>query len=177
MEISILLFSIIMDFTFNAFLFGDDTISKISDGGGKLDFFTSWIISLISGIISRFLTRYVVGLTDYKEMLIFFLLESTTSTRARKFLKEYIQKVKKNLRLYLILELVLMVFYIFYLTLFGALYKNSQNALFLSYFRGLVTYIIYTLVLILVIVVLRVISIKSKQKYVYYTSRFILQKV
>ena len=177
MEISILLFSIIMDFTFNAFLFGDDTISKISDGGGKLDFFTSWIISLISGIISRFLTRYVVGLTDYKEMLIFFLLESTTSSRARKFLKEYIQKVKKNLRLYLILELVLMVFYIFYLTLFGALYKNSQNALFLSYFRGLVTYIIYTLVLILVIVVLRVISIKSKQKYVYYTSRFILQKV
>ena len=142
-----------------------------------MDFLTSWIISLISGIISRFLTRYVVGLTDYKEMLIFFLLESTTSSRARKFLKEYIQKVKKNLRLYLILELVLMVFYIFYLTLFGALYKNSQNALFLSYFRGLVTYIIYTLVLILVIVVLRVISIKSKQKYVYYTSRFILQKV
>ena len=26
------LFSIIKDFTFNAFLFGDDTISKISDG-------------------------------------------------------------------------------------------------------------------------------------------------
>ena len=39
MEISILLFSIIMDFTFNAFLFGDDTISKINDGNGKLDFF------------------------------------------------------------------------------------------------------------------------------------------
>ena len=177
MEISILLFSIIMDFTFNAFLFGDDTISKINDGNGKLDFFTSWIIALISGIISRFLTRYVVGLTDYKDMLIFFLLESTTSTRARKFLKEYVQKIKKNLRLYLILELVLMVFYIFYLTLFGALYKNSQNALFISYIRGLITYIIYTLVLIIVIVILRVISIKSQQKYVYYTSRFILQKV
>ena len=177
MEISILLFSIIMDFTFNAFLFGDDTISKINDGNGKLDFFTSWIIALISGIISRFLTRYVVGLTDYKDMLIFFLLESTTSTRARKFLKEYVQKIKKNLRLYLILEIVLMVFYIYYLTLFGALYKNSQNALFISYIRGLITYIIYTLILIIVIVILRVISIKSQQKYVYYTSRFILQKV
>ena len=177
MEISILLFSIIMDFTFNAFLFGDDTISKVNEGNGKLDFFTSWIIALISGIISRFLTRYVVGLTDYKDMLIFFLLESTTSTRARKFLKEYVQKIKKNLRLYLILELVLMVFYIFYLTLFGALYKNSQNALFISYIRGLITYIIYTLLLIIIIVILRIISIKSQQKYVYYTSRFILQKV
>ena len=104
-----------------------------------MDFLTSWIISLISGIISRFLTRYVVGLTDYKEMLIFFLLESTTSTRPRKFLKEYIQKVKKNFKIILILELLLMAFYIFYLTLFGVLYKNSQNALFISYFRGLVT--------------------------------------
>ena len=103
-----------------------------------MDFLTSWIISLISGIISRFLTRYVVGLTDFKEMFIFFLLEST-STRPRKFLKEYIQKVKKNFKIILILELLLMAFYIFYLTLFGVLYKNSQNALFISYFRGLVT--------------------------------------
>ena len=60
-----------MDFTFNAFLFGDNTGSKISDGAGKLDFLTSWINSLISIIISRFLTRYVVGYCFYQSQKIF----------------------------------------------------------------------------------------------------------
>ena len=120
-------FSFTLNYTVNGFFFNDSTMHNVYESEGLFDFEYQLPIIFYSSCISMFLGALVqmLGLSndtiidfkknkDEKDINIFESGEKLIKTLKIKFL------------LYFILSFILLLFFLFYISMFGAVYINTQ---------------------------------------------------
>jgi hypothetical protein len=173
-SISSFLFGIIVDFTINAFLFSDVIISqKYKSGNNKLRFITSESLSILSDILGNIFCFFLFQLINFHIALEILQKEIKINYKiVKKFVKcERIIKIR--LFIYFFLQFLFLCFFMYYIIIFCSLYKYSQLALFKNYLFGVITHIIYSLVISLVISILRFISLKYKNIKIFLFSQYL----
>ena len=170
------LYSLILDFIINALLFIDDIISSKYKNGGELTFWESWILSVVSNIFGKILTYYVVRYTLYNENLDVIISEVKTKDKLKKYCILVLKKARKNIIIYFILQDILILFFIYYLTIFCALYNHSQMALFKNYLLGNLNSLLYSLGFAFLITLFRYISLQYHNKRFFLISKYLENK-
>ena len=171
--ISVYLYSLTLDFTINALLFSDDIISSKYKNGGKLKFWESWILSVGSNIVSKILTNYVCILTKYNDNLVFIIEQVKNKEKQKKYSILILNKARRNIIMYFIIQNILMLFFIYYLNIFCALYSQSQLALFQNYVLGSLNSLLYSLGLALAISISRFIALNYHKIRLFLISKFL----
>ena len=78
---------------------------------------------------------------------------------------------------YYFLSFLLIFIMNYYLLLFCSIYKESQNSLIINYIMGILESILTSIGIALVVSLLRIAGLKTKNKYLYRTSIFLDQKL
>ena len=171
-SLSTFLFFIMIDFSLNALLFNDDIISQKYHNNNKLDFWTSESLSIIANVIGNCFTYYISKLSNYSFAIELIQKEIKVNAEIIKTFEVLVKRIKIRLMFYFIIQFLFMVFFLYYLTIFCALYQYSQKALFINYLLGLVNSLIYTAFIALIISLIRCISLKCLKRRVYKISQF-----
>ena len=171
--LSLYLYELLLDLTFNALLFSDDVISQKYYNNGNLLFITSQILSISSNVISCFIIFITSYLVNYYPVLEAAAIETNNS---KKFLKIFIN-------IYWFINLKIFIFYLivfisglfcsYYLFIFCAIFRKIQKNLYMNYLMGTVWSLIYKVGFSLVIAILRKIAISGKFKRLYFISKYI----
>ena len=170
------LYSLILDFTINALLFSDDIISSKYKNGGELTFWESWILSVCSNIFGKILTYLVCRFTLYNENLDVIINETKNKIKLKKYCILILKNARKNIIIYLIIQNILLLFFIYYLTIFCALYNRSQMALFKNYLLGNLNSLLYSLGFAFLITLFRYISLQYHNKRFFLISKYLENK-
>ncbi len=174
--ISTYILSISIDFIINALLFCDEVISSKYKNGGELKFWESWILSVCSNIISKLFAIIILQFTEYNIKLEIITREVKNKNKTKIKLYNYsldvIHKIRKKIYIYFLLQNILMLLFTYYLTIFCALYSESQSALFKNYFIGSFNSLLYSIIISFIITILRIISIVYHKKRWFLISLF-----
>ena len=170
------LYSLILDFTINALLFSDDIISSKYKNGGELTFWESWILSVCSNIFGKILTYLVCRFTLYNENLDVIINETKNKIKLKKYCILILKNARKNIIIYLIIQNILLLFFIYYLTIFCAIYNRSQMALFKNYLLGNLNSLLYSLGFAFLITLFRYISLQYHNKRFFLISKYLENK-
>ena len=175
-SLSIYLLDFLYSFFLNAFLYTDDIISEKYHNNGRLSFYTTIFLSLISNVVSFIIIYYIKKIVSYNEFL-------SLMVKDIKRINEFILTFKK---MYLLLKIKVITFFIisflssifitFYLFVFCQLYERSQGSLIINYLMGLIESFAYSVGISLIICILRLIGIRFKIIYLYRTSVYIDNK-
>jgi hypothetical protein len=172
--ISSFLFSIIVDFTINALLFSDVILSqKYKSGNNQLRFITSELLSIFADILGSIFCFFLTRLINFSIPLEMLQKEIKFNDKIIKYVVKAERIIRIRLFIYFTLQFLFLCFFMYYIIIFCSLYKYSQYALFKSYLFGVITHLIYSLVISLVISVLRFISLKNKRIKIFLLSQYL----
>ena len=173
LTLSLYLYELLLDLTFNALLFSDDIISQKYYNNGELLFITSQILSISSNVISCFL----VYITSY--LINYYLVFETATLEAKipnKFYKIFINifwLINLKISFFFIIILSSGLFCSYYLFIFCSIFKKIQKNLFMNYLMGTLWSLIYKVGFSLLTTILRKIAICGKYKKLYFISKYI----
>ena len=109
----------------NALFFSDETMHKIYEDGGSFDFIYQLpqIIysSIISGLLKFFLTKLALS-----EGLILNFKSDRNTIDIDKRVASLKKKIKIKFVFYFIISIILLLFFWYYISMFCAIYKNTQ---------------------------------------------------
>ena len=173
LTLSLYLYELLLDLTFNALLFSDDVISQKYYNNGNLLFITSQILSISSNVISCFIIFITSYLVNYYPVLEAAAIETNNS---KKFLKIFIN-------IYWFINLKISIFYIivfisgffcsYYLFIFCSIFRKIQKNLYMNYLMGTIWSLVYKVGFSLVVAILRKIALAEKFKRLYFISKYI----
>ena len=159
----------------NGFFFSDDTMHKIYDSKGNVDFLFEVTKTIYSTLISIFLNallRYL-ALSENNILLIkqqlTLKLALEQSTKSKKCI--YIK-----IGLFYLITFILLVFYWYFISCFCAVYNNTQIILIKNCIISFITSLIYPFFLYLIPSFLRFFSLKYKKqdrKMIYKISKYL----
>ena len=176
-SIKILLFivSTSLFFSINAFFFYDETMNKIYDDNGSFNFIIQLPQIIYSSIISSIIKIILYKLSISENQILDLKKEKDLD----KF-KEKANKIKKNIKIkliiFLVLSTILMIFYWYFISCFGAAYKNTQLILIKDVLISFTTSMLYTFLFKLFPSIFRIPSLRSPnkdQKYLYKISKIL----
>ena len=153
LHLSTYIFSILIDFTINALLFSDDMISRKYKNGGKLKLISNIILSICSNILTFIIMGFIMILTSYYNTLNIVIIEMTHSKQQLKLFNKYCQSMRRKFFIYYFIQFIFLIFVIYYITLFCAIYHNSQKTIYKNYIVGLLISFIYSFFFVLIITV------------------------
>ena len=173
LNLSVYILSFGLDFTLNALLFSDDVISKTHKNQGKSDYTVTFMLSLLSNLIGNVLSSAFIRLTAFN-----FAYEEISQEIKNKedFLSnctKIIRVINRKIVLYYILEIILLLFFIYYDTIFCILYHCSQMNWFIDCITGVVLSLIYSVGISIMIAMLRYCSLHCRYRALYNVSRYI----
>ena len=176
LTLSLYLFDIILDITINSLLFSDDVISQKYFNNGDLLFFTTNVLSISSNIISYFILYLTAKLINQNEV---FDIITQQFKNENKYYRIFI-KLKCCFRIkitifYFVLFLI-GLFCTYYLFLFCAIYKKTQEDLFVNYIVGTLWSLGFTVFICLFVAITRILAIKKRIKRLFIISKFIDDK-
>ena len=166
---------LLIDFTFNTLLYTDEIVSHKYKHDGKLSFYISFLLSGISNFITFLFMKYLNKNINYS-----FSIENLKINFKEKDKDQYLNKANeiyqtiiRRIKIFFIVEIVVCILCGYYLYIFCFLYPKSQKSLLFNYFIGLITSIVYSIIIAVLVCLFRLIAIKYKIKNLYYSSRFI----
>ena len=171
--ISIYIFSLSCDFFINALLFSDDVISQKYNNGGEISPVTTYLLSILSNILSLFISSMMFKLTNYSFLFEFIASYSNTKTHLFKHLGTMIPCIKAKLFIYFTLSFTFSLGFMYYLICFCNLYKASQVNWFTNSITSLIISFLTTLGISLVIALCRYIGLKCHSKKFYNMSLYL----
>ena len=175
LTISIYVFSELLDFTINCFLYTDDEISEKYHNNGSLKIITSLSLSFISNIFSNIIVYLISKLTNFSEILEI-MIKDIRNPEAYTFNVERIKKYTGiKLSIFYILQFIFIIFIMYYLFIFCAIYKNSQINIMVNYLYGILESLAISLALALITSLTRYISLKYKISRLYNFSKYFYQ--
>ena len=164
-------------YTINALFFNDDTIHNIYENKGSFDFIYqipkiiySSLISLLLNTLLKLLALSNGRILEYKQ---------SKANDNNKLKKELIKKLKIKFILYFIISFILLLLFWYYLSMFGAIYRNSQIQLLNDTLISFVLSFIYPFVIYLLPGIFRISALnrrKGNGKYIYNFSK-VLQMI
>jgi len=127
-KIDLFFISLTIYYTVNALFFSDDTMHKIYEDEGSFNFIYQLPQIIHSSLISAFLNMLLKRLA-LSEGNILYLKKS----KDKKNLDERVEKLKNKISikfiLYFFLSFIFLLFFWYYLSMFGAIYRNTQKHL------------------------------------------------
>jgi membrane protein YqaA with SNARE-associated domain len=167
-----------IDITLNSLLFSDDVLSaKYHSKNNTLNFALSELLSIISNVVGNILSYLILKMTNYSFAFETVEKEVKDNEEILEIFNKFRKIIKIRLTFYFIIQFICMCAFIYYLTIFCALYKYSQRALFINYFLGLLTSLFYTLLISIFISLLRYLSLKCGSKKIFMTSKYLNEKL
>jgi len=171
-KIILFLFSFSLSFTINALFFNDTTLHKIYEDKGEYNFIYQIPNILYSTIISSFINIIIkyLSLTENNILEI---------KKEKNIFKGKINKILKYLSIkfiiFFILIFIFLLFFWLYLTCFCGIYTNSQIHLITDTLSSFGLSFLYPFILNLLPGILRIPSIKSKNRECLYKLSKLLQ--
>ena len=169
-NLSLLLFSLNVDFTLNALFYTDSTISKRYHE--DLNFFTDTLRSIYSYLIGFVLIKLISSINKYTTMFELIIKEAPKGQRVVSVAMNYFSSLKRKLVLLFIFEFISMIAFTFYLICFCAVYEGSQKEWFKGGWVSFGISIITSVILSFVLMMLRFLSFYHHSKYLFNLSLY-----
>ena len=158
----------------NALFFQDDSLHKIYEDEGEYNFVYHIPQMIYSVILSQVISFLLENLSMFQNQFI-----NIKEKINLKEIKEEIQQVKKSIKkrcfLFLIIGIFLLFGFWYYLSIFCAVYYNTQIPLIKSNIISFISGMIYPLFLNLIPGALRIYSLKYKIKCQYIFSKILIK--
>ena len=124
-KIDLFIFNLALEFTINAFFFSDDTMHKIYEDKGDFDLLYQLPQIIYSSIISH-VFNYVLEILSLSQDAIIYFKNIRTNTYINKRIIRLYFKIKIKLILYFIISSIFLLFFWYYISMFCAIYSNTQ---------------------------------------------------
>ena len=152
-------------YTINALFYNDDTMHQIYENKGKFDFISQLPEIIYSSIISMvFNTLLKILALSHDDILQFKQIKS------RYKIKNKSKVLKKKLRikfiLYFVISFIFLIFFWYYLSMFGAIYKNTQYHLLKDTLISFILALIYPFGMYLLPEIFRIAALSTNNKKV-----------
>ena len=175
MKISLFLYVFSLYLMINTFFFNDDNIHKIYEDNGKYNFIFQIPQILYSTIISSIITTILKSLTLYQKSIIKIKEINNINLIIKTFLSS-LKSFKYKIILFNIIGLIILLFNLYYISLFCAVYTNTQSHLLTNTYTSFGISLLYPFGLSRVHEFLRISVLESGKnniKIVYIISRLI----
>ena len=166
---------LLIDVTMTALLFSDSVISHKFHNNGQLDGIVNLTLSIASNLLSLLIEHYISLFIRYEEII--------DQIKEIKKEKEFIKVSNRYYKIIIVqtiffsfLSLDFILFCIYYLVVFCAIYPKSQISLLKAYFTSLIEGIVTNIIIAVFISGTRIYGIRFKNKYIFNTSNYIDQK-
>ena len=166
-KLSFLVFNFQISFFLNAFFYTDEYISDAYHNDGVLDFVSGIPKSIYSFITTLIITDLLRMLSSSKNELIRVIRRNVKFQNYTNIINIKLAKLRKKLIIYFILIFLLESFFLYYVTAFCAVYRNSQKYWFLGCLESFGMDFVFALTVCTFLALFRYISIKKKIKYLY----------
>ena len=162
-KLSLFIFSISLDMTTNMLFFNDDSMHKIYLDYGKYNFVSQIPQIIYSTVISEVFDVFFKFLS-LSEKEIYQAKKFDSLNKALIEVQKLISRLKIKFFLFYLINLVLMLFFWYFLSTFCSVYENTQIILFKDSAISLLISLIYPFILYLLPAALRIIALRSKKK-------------
>ena len=167
--------SLLINFYFNTFLYSDDVVSNKCHNNGRLDFFVTLVLSLMSNIITSFIS-YLIDFSDIVEERIELILDIKKPFLFSIIMIRFIRYVKIRSFFFFIGEILISLLCLYYIVIFCTIYVGSSKSLIINYLLSLVEELIFSVGITIIITSIRKIGLCLKNKYLYNTSKYLNDK-
>ena len=141
-KIDLFFIGFLLELTINALFFNDDTMHKIYEDKGNFDFLYQLPQILYSSIISYALDSVLKSLA-LSEDYILDLKQNKTKKNLKEIHAKLYKKLKILLFLFFIICLIFLLSFLYYVSMFCAIYKNTQIHLIKDTLIGFGTSLLY----------------------------------
>jgi len=124
-KIDLFLIGFVIEYTVNALFYNDNTMHDIYESKGQFNLEKQLPIIIYSYIIS-YLLNYPLNLLALSNDSIIGFKQGQTKTNIMKRAKKLINMLNIKFILYFFISSVFLIFFWYYLCMFGAIYKNTQ---------------------------------------------------
>jgi len=162
-KITLFLFSFTLLYTVNSLFFQDSTMHKIYEDYGEFNFIYQMPQILYSTIITSFITIIVKKLALIEKNIIEIKNEKNIINNSKKFNKK-LKWIKIKLNLFFIMIFLFSIIFWYYLSCFGAVYKNTQIHLLKDTLLSFGLSLIYPFGLNILPGLFRITSLKNETK-------------
>ena len=179
-KIDLFLINFVLFFTINALFFNDDTMHKIYKNKGSLDFIEQFPQTIYSYLISSIFTKILEILALTEDVILDIKSLSINSKNVyNKRIKNIGYKIKIKFFLYFIISTIFLIFFWYYISMFCAIYANTQIHLIEDTILSFILSLIEPCFLLLVPGIFRIPSLSNKynNRYMLYKMSQILQKI
>ena len=156
-----------ISFFLNALFYTDEYISDAYHNEGILDFISGLPKSIYSFVATLITTNLLRLLSSSKGELMKLIKEKRTNQKYFHLIKLKLAKLSKKLIIYFILIYTFSIFFLYYVTAFCAVYRNSQKYWFYGFLESFCTDCLVSFIISIFIAFCRYISIKNKIKCFY----------
>ena len=168
-KINYLCFRLVLIFVFNAFFYTDKYITDVFENEGNLNFFNSLPKAVYSFLITTVISIGLKFLLNSKKEIINLIRKKGKSEFGLK-MKEILEKIKTKLIIYFSIQFILTLFFLYYCSVFCAVYQNSQIFWFYGCLETILFDIIFSCLFCLFIALSKCIGIKKRIKCLYIMS-------
>ena len=163
MKISLFLCVFSLHLMTNTFFFNDDNMHKIYEDCGKYNLLYQIPQILYSTIISSVITIILKSLSLPQKSIIKIKQENKLDLMIKAFIS-FVNCFKNKIILFSGFGLILLLFNLYYISLFCAVYKNTQSHLLTDTFTSFGISLLYPFGLSIIPVFLRIPALKSGKK-------------
>ena len=174
-KIDLFLFTFVLYYATNTLFFNDNTMHKIYEDKGAFNFIYQLPQIIYSYIISAII-NLLVKLMALSQGLILIFKRNKEVQNLEKRIEELNNKIRIKFILYFILSTILLLFFWYYISMFCAVYHNTQIHLIKDTLISFALSMIYPLGLYLIPGIFRIHALsnnKTKRSYLYKISKVI----
>ena len=164
-----------IEYTINALFYNDDTMHKIYQDKGEFDLDTQIPIIIYSTLISCILNWPLNYLALSNDIIISFKQDNIRNNMMIKS-KKLIKILTIKFILYFIISFLFLLFFWYYISMFGAIYKNTQIHLLKDIIIGLGFSLLFPFGIYLIPGIFRILALsntKIRKEYLYNLSKFL----
>ena len=172
-KLSFFIFTFQISFFLNALFYTDDYISNAYHNNGVLDFISGLPKSIYSYIATLITTNLLRMLSNSKNELMKLIKGNIIYKTYLYLIHTKLTKLRNKLIIYFILVFLLILFFLYYVTAFCAVYKYSQKYWFLGCIESFGIDALVSFIICILLSLFRFISIRKQIKCLYIFSNII----
>ena len=167
------LFSCAITFILNALFYTNDTISTQYNNKGKLSLLVDLVRSVYSALSSILLINILQFLSSYTPILDTIYVEVTDKERLLNLSKNALRIVKRNIMIFYVIDIALIVIFWYYVVTFCIVYSSYQMNWFTGSMLSFCISLIVSVVMSWGLAVMRYIGLRCEKEMIYNVSLFI----
>ena len=166
-KLSFFVFTFQISFFLNALFYGDKYISEAYHNNGILNFFSGLPKSIYSFVATLITTDLLRMLSNSKSELMKIIKEKRYYKNYLYLINNKLDKLSSKLIIDFILVYIFGAFFLYYVTIFCIVYKNSQKYWFLGCLESFGMDSLVAIIICIFLALFRYISIKNRVKCFY----------